>query len=482
MSDVKAVLNSDSTIKAVLTNNGSISKSVLTNGSTVKGMINNGVTIYNRINGGTYIHFDVVASGSNQIFTSPDLEQYSIVEMINLFKNGVNLEPTNFVKISQDSIQVTSYLNAGDTIDILATGSATNTDYYAGGSNGTVQFNKNSFLEGNSSFTFNDSTGTLTVPSVTGNLHGEVTGNVIGDTTGVHTGDVFGNVNGDLSGNVTGTLTGNSFGIHTGNVIGNIQGNVVGNLQGNVVGNTNGVHTGNVIGNVNATTVATVNLSATANVSLGNVSNIKITGGSANQFLRTDGAGNLSWSAGGGVQPGGTDTQIQFNDANSLGGSSAFTFTKGNAYVSLNGSMNVTGNVTTTGTTTIQQAKEKVNVSAGGANTLFTFNVLDQAIVIKNTPATGNFTLNITGNGATTINSVLSNNQSLTCTFVNTVTTAGYIPNVVQVDGNVVKVWWNGNTPAYTTISGTAKDVYTFNIIKTATNTYTVLGAAGRCI
>jgi hypothetical protein len=34
-----------------------------------------------------------------------------------------------------------------------------------------------------------------------------------------------------------------------------------------------------------------------ANVSLGNVSNLKITGGSANQVLKTDGSGNLSWAA-----------------------------------------------------------------------------------------------------------------------------------------------------------------------------------------
>ncbi len=40
-----------------------------------------------------------------------------------------------------------------------------------------------------------------------------------------------------------------------------------------------------------------------ANVSLGSVSSLRITGGSANNVLKTDGSGNLSWveqSAGGG--------------------------------------------------------------------------------------------------------------------------------------------------------------------------------------
>lgn len=38
-----------------------------------------------------------------------------------------------------------------------------------------------------------------------------------------------------------------------------------------------------------------------ANVSLGAVGNLKITGGTANYVLQTDGAGNLSWTTGGGT-------------------------------------------------------------------------------------------------------------------------------------------------------------------------------------
>lgn len=45
-------------------------------------------------------------------------------------------------------------------------------------------------------------------------------------------------------------------------------------------------------GNINTPT-----LTVTGNTSLGNVGNVKITGGSANYVLKTDGAGNLSWTA-----------------------------------------------------------------------------------------------------------------------------------------------------------------------------------------
>jgi hypothetical protein len=57
-------------------------------------------------------------------------------------------------------------------------------------------------------------------------------------------------------------------------------------------------YTGNITGNVaNLTSLnVTGNVSLSgANISIGNASNLKITGGTANYILQTDGAGNLSW-------------------------------------------------------------------------------------------------------------------------------------------------------------------------------------------
>lgn len=53
------------------------------------------------------------------------------------------------------------------------------------------------------------------------------------------------------------------------------------------------------------------------------------TDGSANQVLKTDGSGNLGWvdqASGGSTSPGGSNTQIQFNNSSSFGGSSNLTF------------------------------------------------------------------------------------------------------------------------------------------------------------
>jgi hypothetical protein len=77
----------------------------------------------------------------------------------------------------------------------------------------------------------------------------------------------------------------------------------------------------NVLGNFSANN--------SANVALGFVGNIRILGGTNGQVLTTDGTGNLAWqtstSNGNGV-PGGSNTQVQFNNSGNFGGSPFFTF------------------------------------------------------------------------------------------------------------------------------------------------------------
>jgi hypothetical protein len=66
-------------------------------------------------------------------------------------------------------------------------------------------------------------------------------------------------------------------------------------------------------------------------LSLGNVANVRMTGGVNGYVLQTDGTGNLTWTAqtgggGGNGVPGGSNTQIQYNDSGSFGGNVGFTF------------------------------------------------------------------------------------------------------------------------------------------------------------
>jgi hypothetical protein len=257
------------------------------------------------------------------------------------------------------------------------------------------------------------------------------------------------------------------------------------------------------------------------NLTLGDVANIKITGGTNGYVLQTDGTGNLDWTAmtggGGNGSPGGSNTQIQYNDNGTFGGNSGFTFNEVSGNVNIPGnlsvvgnisgsfiaptanfanfagnvtvasqsnitslgtltSLSVSGNIGTTGTTSIQQALEKVTVNVSAATSTINFDLNTQAILYYTSNATGNFTLNFRGNSSLTLNSMLSNNQSITCAFINTNGATAYYANVIAIDGTTI-------TPKYVypgqvttgTISGA--DVYTFNIIKTATNTYSVFAS-----
>jgi len=71
------------------------------------------------------------------------------------------------------------------------------------------------------------------------------------------------------------------------------------------------------------------NFFGATSVNLGNVANLHISGGLNGYVLATDGSGNLSWSAGGGGGngiPGGSNTQVQFNNSGEFGGSAFLTY------------------------------------------------------------------------------------------------------------------------------------------------------------
>ena len=126
------------------------------------------------------------------------------------------------------------------------------------------------------------------------------------------------------------------------------------------------------------------------------------------------------------------------------------------------------------GTTSIQQAKEKVTANSVAATGTINYDLLTQAIVFNTVNASNNFTLNFRGNATTTLDSIMLSNQSMTCSFINTNGTTGYYANVINVDGNLITPLLPGALSG--TVSG--KDIYTFNIIKIAANTFTVFQSA----
>lgn len=253
---------------------------------------------------------------------------------------------------------------------------------------------------------------------------------------------------------------------------------------------------------------------ANGKLTLGSPGNISITGGTNGYVLQTDGTGNLSWTAqsgggGGNGSPGGANTQIQYNDSGLFGGSPGFTFDKSSNILNVPGNLIVAGTlyatvsnanyanfagqvvnsaqsnitsvgtltgVSVAGTTSIQQAIEKVTTNGTGSTGTVDFDLLTQAILYKTANASSNFTINIRGNSTISLDTMLVSNQSITCTYLNTNGSTGYYANVIQIDGTTITPKWilNG-IPTSGTTNGI--DSYTFNILKTASGTYTVLGS-----
>ena len=200
-----------------------------------------------------------------------------------------------------------------------------------GGSNSEVQFNNNGDFGGDAGFTYNNVTNQLSISGNTISNNFVASGNVSA-TNFVATG----NING-ANLNVTKiTATGN---ISAGNA--NLGNYVAANFYAGNGYLLSGVaaltaNYANFAGNVTASnqpnirTLGTLsNLTVGGRSVLGSISNVKITGGTDGYYLQTDGTGNLSWAAAGGGgngTPGGSNTQLQFNNAGVFGGINRATY------------------------------------------------------------------------------------------------------------------------------------------------------------
>lgn len=233
-----------------------------------------------------------------------------------------------------------------------------------GGQNTQIQYNNAGVFGGSAGFTFDNTTSILTVFTIAASnatfSNNVVASNatfsnnvIVNSNLTVNTSavlNVTGNVNSISSPNVS---LGNVGNIHiTGGTNGYVLStNGSGNLswkedggspagtnqqvQFNNAGAFGGVAAFTFDSGIGLLTVPSIKSNTTANfrgatsVNLGNVANLHISGGINGYLLQTDGSGNLSWSAGGGSGnglPGGSNTQVQFNNDGTFGGNSYLTY------------------------------------------------------------------------------------------------------------------------------------------------------------
>lgn len=157
------------------------------------------------------------------------------------------------------------------------------------------------------------------------------------------------------------------------------------------------------------------------------------------------------------------------------------TGTSGNTVPLLDGANTWSAKQTFSNTIELQQAFEKVTTSGGYAiEAGAVYDFLDWGnVVFWNGNASANWTLNVRGNGSNTTNSVMGFTKSLTITTMVQQGATAYYMTGFYIDGGLRTVKWLGQS-APTAGNPNSIDVYTFTIIKTADNTYTIIGTMAK--
>ena len=150
--------------------------------------------------------------------------------------------------------------------------------------------------------------------------------------------------------------------------------------------------------------------------------------------------------------------------------------TGGDTNIDLNLTPKGIGRVTLNGGGKIQQLAEKVTTEATAATGTVNYDVLTQAVWNFTTDASGNWTLNLRGDGSNSLNSIMDTGESITVAHIVKQGGTAYYNSAVQVDGSSVTPEWQGGA-APTEGNADSLDAYTYTVIKTGDATFTVLAS-----
>jgi hypothetical protein len=165
--------------------------------------------------------------------------------------------------------------------------------------------------------------------------------------------------------------------------------------------------------------------------------------------------GGPTWTSGGAL----TATSIQSTPIGSSTASSG-------AFTTLSAS----------GTTSIYEVLEKASIAATSLTGTVNYNALDGAVLYCTSNASGNWTLNVRGDGSTTLNNVMATGDSLSLAVLVTQGSTAYYQSGFQIDGSSVTPKWAGGT-APTAGNASSVDAYTITIFKTGSATFTVFAS-----
>ena len=194
---------------------------------------------------------------------------------------------------------------------------------------------------------------------------------------------------------------------------------------------------------------------------------VKVGDSGAAAVLTSNGAGTLTLTTGGA-----TDLVLSTNSGTNSG---TVTITDG-ANADMTVAPNGYGRFTVDGQGKIESVAEKVTVEATAATGTVNYDVLTQAVWYFTSNASGNYTLNIRGNGSTTLNTIMDTGESITVAHLVTQGGTAYYNNAFQIDGSSVTPEWQGGA-APTAGNVNSVDVYQYTIIKTGDAAFTAFAS-----
>jgi hypothetical protein len=153
----------------------------------------------------------------------------------------------------------------------------------------------------------------------------------------------------------------------------------------------------------------------------------------------------------------------------------------GTDYVAPGTATSFTATQTFTGSTTaigavFQDAAEVTTISATAATGTINYDVTTQSVLYYTTSASANWTVNVRGNGTTSLDTLMSTGQALTVVFLVTQGATAYYNNAFTIDGSSVTPKYQGGT-AWTSGNASGIDAYSYTIVKTGSAAFTVLAA-----